>query len=358
MKIRKEDERMMKKRIKTGGALILAAVLAISAFAINSTLAANGVENKACSLTVDVSKVKYKEVKTEELTVNLYRVADIDVTGEYDVEDAYDSVLDLSDIGPDLAANEWETKAIKLQEFIDGLNNDDNSENDIIATNSKSAVSKLEFNNLEKGMYLVYAEQLLTDYYQYDFLPYLVSLPDNRFYQTNDDEWLYDIQVSLKPLKTDRVGDLVIEKTLDVFNATLGEASFVFQVEAEKTDVDMGTPSKVYSNVVSLSFDSVGTKQVVIEDIPAGAVVTVTEVYSGASYKLISSSIEATAEEGKLVIIADGEEGVTKINFLNEYNEEDRPLNGGNGLVNEFTYSTESGWSHQAKPDSISAPLE
>ena len=107
MKIRKEDERMMKKRIKTGGALILAAVLAISAFAINNTFAANGVKEQPCSLTVDVSGADYKEVKEKDITINLYRVASIDVTGKYTVLDPYDEVLDLSKIGPDLEANEW-----------------------------------------------------------------------------------------------------------------------------------------------------------------------------------------------------------------------------------------------------------
>ena len=55
--------------------------------------------------------------------------------------------------------------------------------------------------------------------------------------------------------------------------------------------------------VVSLVFDGPGTKSVLVEDIPAGTVVTVTEVYSGASYELTTEASQTTT------IIAEEEEG-------------------------------------------------
>ena len=68
-----------------------------------------------------------------------------------------------------------------------------------------------------------------------------------------------------------------------------------------------------------------------IEHIPAGANVTVTEVYSGASYELTT---EATQHA---VIAADDIAGVS---FENEY---DHRNNGGSSVVNRFTYN-EGDW--------------
>ena len=78
-------------------------------------------------------------------------------------------------------------------------------------------------------------------------------------------------------------------------------------------------------------------------DIPAGAEVIVTEIYSGASYTL-------TSEESKTVtILADGEEGApVAVDFSNTYDER---LNGGNGVVNHFSYE-DGEWKHQATEDS------
>lgn len=340
----------MKKRIKTGGALILAAVLAISAFAINNSFAANRIEDRTCKLTVDVSNAVYKEVKEKNVSINLYKVADISATGEYTVSDSYKSVLNLSDIGPDLAANKWEEKALAVKGLIDSVNKDDVDTNDIPSITPDDN-TKYVFTNLAQGMYLFYPETLETDYYKYEFTPSLISLPDNRFYTNGNDDWVYEVTAVLKPEKSELYGDLLIGKTVDVFNESLGEANFVFQVEAEKTDIDTNETKKVYSNVVSLSFDGADTKYARIEDIPAGSVVTVTEVYSGASYKLVGSEIIESAEEDGLVIIADGDEKVAEIVFLNTYNG---GLNGGNGLVNNFTYSAETGkWTHQATEDSV-----
>ena len=350
MKIRKEDERMMKKRIKTGGALILAAVLAISAFALNNTFAANGVEagRTDCTLTVALTAESlFKEVREKEVTVNLFRVADIAVTGKYTVLDEYKEVLNLSDIGPDLKANKWEEKALAVQTLIDTVNKDQNTENDITPI-TKKAASKIEFTGLSTGMYLVYAENLVTDYYEYVFTPYLISVPTNYWNwsaenQTDmSDKWDYDPIVSLKPQKFDRYGDLAINKKLTSYNETVGGATFVFEVQAVKTDIDTKTETVVYNDVVSMTFDKPGTEQVLIKNIEAGAVVTVTEVYSGASYQVIPGT--HSAEETKIVA-----KDVVAVSFANESNE---GLNGGTGLVNTFTMAGENDFTHNKTTDS------
>ena len=94
-----------------------------------------------------------------------------------------------------------------------------------------------------------------------------------------------------------------------------------------------------------MTFDKAGSKQVIIRNFEAGAVVTVTEVYSGASYELV-------ADNGETQIIA---EDIVNVSFENTY---DDGLNGGNGLVNTFT-KLESGkfnWAGNAD-DSTSAEI-
>ena len=72
--------------------------------------------------------------------------------------------------------------------------------------------------------------------------------------------------------------------------------TFVFQIEG--TDENGET---VYSNVAATTHSSAGTVDAVAERIPAGTRVTVTEVYSGASYELVSQGTQEgliTADPG------------------------------------------------------------
>lgn len=174
---------------------------------------------------------------------------------------------------------------------------------------------------LSVGMYLVEAEEVQSPYYTYSFTPYLISLPNNQYYVTGSDEWLYDTSTGLKPDQQERYGDLEIDKTLTSYNETMKGASFVFDIEA-KVNGEI-----VYSDVVSMVFDGTGTKSVVIKELPAGANITVTEVYSGSSY-------EATGEaEQTTQIVADE---MVSTAFENQY---DGKLNGGSSVVNHFEFT-------------------
>ncbi len=350
MKIRKEDERMMKKRIKTGGALILAAVLAISAFVIPKAFAADGVNvtKDDCTLTIDLTAESlFKEVREKEVTVDLYKVATIKVTGEYEVVTPYTDIkdFDLSDLSSNAAANEWEAKANAVRTYIDEAT-------DKPTPITEKGIGTIQFTGLETGMYLVYARTLVTDNYEYEFKPYLISVPTNEWDWTKEDktdmsdEWIYDPVVSLKPERFDRYGDLVINKDLTSFNDTIGGATFVFEVKAEKTDVDTNVTNVVYNDVVSMTFEGPGSKAVIIKNIEAGAKVTVTEVYSGASYELTVDS----NEKAETIILADNE---VSVGFKNENNG---GLNGGNGVVNTFTQNG-TGFSHKATDDSTGSVI-
>lgn len=327
------------QRIKKKTVLFLSAVLATSAVLLPNAQAAIGVDaNKDdCSIGIDVSASEYSEVRTLPITVNIYKVADIDVTGNYTAEGAF-AEMDFSNVSAETKAADWESYAAEAKLIVD----EDTPE---VTKSEATEDGSAAFTDLETGLYLVDAQQLISDNYQYDFTPYLISLPNNYYYSTADDTWVYDLTgdnaIGLKPERTDRYGNLVIDKVLDVYNATNPGGTFVFQIEASKTDVDTEEVKVVYSDVVSMTFESAGTDSITIEDIPAGAEVTVTEVYSGASYKLVSDPSQT------VTIIA---EDVVATEFVNTH---DDTTDGGHGLVNHFSYDAETGaWSHSATEDS------
>ena len=175
-------------------------------------------------------------------------------------------------------------------------------------------------------MYLIVADEVKSPYFTYSFKESLISLPNNYWYNSQSDDWIYNLTeknaVGLKPDREERKGDLVINKTLTSYNATVGGATFVFHVKVEKLD---GT---ITNNVYKMEFNGAGNASFTIGDLPAGAKVTVTEAYSGASYKLVSDN------DQKTTIIAQEEEGnPVSVSFVNEY---DGGQNGGSGVVNRF----------------------
>lgn len=97
----------------------------------------------------------------------------------------------------------------------------------------------------------------------------------------------------------------------------------VFQIEI--------TPlksNKTETRIESLDFEAAGDSSVTITKIPAGAAVTVKEVYSGASYKLISANDQTTK------IIATDEKGApVSVSFTNDVDDN---MNGGYGVKNNF----------------------
>ena len=165
----------------------------------------------------------------------------------------------------------------------------------------------------------------------YLFQPYLIALP-NR--DAVGEEWVYDVTVNLKPERQARYGALRITKKLENYHADKGDAMFIFQVEAVKDN------ETVYSNVVQLDMTKAGTESILIEKIPVGAKVTVTEIYSGAAYELTAG------EKTQVVEIPprkadDGTEQSAEVSFTNDYNGK----HFGTGVVNQFdSTSNAHGW--------------
>ena len=329
----------MTGKIKKRGAAALACLLVVSAAGISSVYGAPGVEpDRSCSLSFELDG-QYQELNEIAIPVNLYKVADVEVTGEYTSLAGYEE-LDLGSVSDSTTAEQWEALS---QEAV-SLKNELGAEPTAvleIAPNEEGQPGG-SVGDLSTGMYLVEAETVQTPEYTYDFTPYLISLPNNYYYSTGDDTWVYDVTTGLKPEQTPRLGSLTIQKTLTSYNATLGNAAFVFQVEGIRDH------EQVLSDVVSLNFDSTGTKSVELTDIPAGTVVTVTEIYGGSNYDAVSGGTQTA------VIVADGTEEVpAAVSFTNEYNG---GMNGSASVVNHFEY-TDGVWDWQQQTDS-SAPQE
>ena len=314
----------MKKRIKTAGALTLAAITVLSAAGLSSVYGALGVEtDKKCSLTFTLDGTEFDELRSLEIPVDVYKVADITEEAVYDTAKYTDFAgLGLENVSSTTTAEEWAQMAEKAMETVEDKKIAPTA--DVKVTKPEGATESTgKITNLATGMYLVQAETVQTSEYTYDFTPYLVSLPNNYYSKENpDDTWVYDVTTGMKPQQTQRYGDLEIVKDLTEYNASLKDALFVFQVEGTRNG------KQVYSDVVSIKFDEAGKKSVLVEDLPAGTEVTVKEVYAGGSYSNTSGETQETTIDA---------EGATdhpaSVSFTNTYNGKLIP---GTGIVNHF----------------------
>lgn len=301
--------------------LLLSVILTIVAFRFSHLYAANQVEvSKKCSLTLQLpDNSEYcTELENVSLEAKVYRIASIDENGVCASVSGYES-LDLEKYGQD--SKNWKEIMKKAETIAKGKTADA----EITVEHGQGTTG-----DLKTGLYLVMVEDAVTDLHEYHFSSALVMLPNNLYLQTGkveDDSWYYDVICNLKPEQNPRYGAIKICKTLKSYNTALGDVSFVFQIEG--VDAEGNT---VYSNVVSTTHDEAGTKEVLVEHIPAGTTVTVTEVYSGASYRL------ETEPEKTVVIAADD---FVTVEFTNTYDEELVP---GYGVTNHFEYSEDEGW--------------
>ena len=276
------------------------------------------------------------------LQVNLYKIADVDAGGHYKLLPDYaaDALQGVEAANDGTTAGQWSDWAAEAARIAVGTVGEDGSVQPPAAgVQQPDGTARITLQdgkaagtaeNLSVGLYLVSVEPVETSAYRYSFIPYLISLPNRSYAASGEDgdEWIYGdeenrIYVGLKPEREDRYGDLIVEKKITAYNETFEGASFVFEVKAVKDD------RVVYNDLVSLSFDSYGTQTARIEGIPAGAEVTVTEIYSGTGY---TPADEAYVKN--TVITSEG--GTAKVSFENRY---DGTHNGGNtSVVNRFVY--------------------
>ena len=317
---------MMNKRLKQGSTFLLAVALTFPLLTLPGAKAASAIDTDAeCSIQFDIGG--NSELLNDDVTVqvNLYKVASVDVSGNYTATGTF-AKLDLSSVSADnldTAAATWSERAAEAKKL---LKDDTEPTTTVTLTQGRGTAT-----GLNTGLYLVDTPEVVTTNYTYTFTPYLVSLPTNNYYSNGNDNWIYDLTkeynsaVGLKPEEHARYGDLKINKTLAHHNATTGKkATFVFKIEI--------TPlkGKTETRIESLDFEAAGDSSVTITKIPAGATVTVKEEYSGASYKLTSAN-----DQNATIVATDRGAKVdpASVSFTNDI---DNNMNGGYGVKNNF----------------------
>ena len=302
---------------------VLSALLLISILPYMQSRARGRIDVlRTCTLWLDLDAEALKEDDWEalnkaEIQADLYLVADIDTYGRYNVKEAF-RCPKLEGINEGTA--DWQAAALAAAEL---------AKTQSVPNHTCTFTGSGSFVNLSVGMYLLCPHTVSAGDYEYVFLPSLISLPGNDYEVSGDDRWRYSVEAELKPEKRACLGDLLIQKTLESYNETLGSVLFVFQVEAVKGE------ETVYSDVLPLCFDQPGEKSMLVKDIPAGAKVTVTEVYSGASYETVTES-----EQTAVILPKDHADTPARVAFVNRYQGGLIP---GSGVINHFSYDDTTG---------------
>lgn len=346
-----------------------------------------------CSLTVAVNNTEkdeeFSDLADADLVIDLYMVAEA-------VPNKGSDGYTFSPISPfkelvirkDMNATEWRELSQEAAKIVLDASTGTAREGIEPVVKTEPAKAEIEIKGLNAGLYLLVVRnddnkmyvdtakdgttivtRAFSNLNSYTFLPELVGLPtteelvNGEIDTANTGNWLYDVNVFLKPERESAT--LKIVKTLDWFvtdgkdeniageNGENGEdesiagengedeniagengenesinrnsVTFVFEIKAELKKM------VVYSNVVSIVFDGSEAdleKSIEIPNIPVGATVTIEEVYSGAHYTVegVSSYIEVPIDSN-----------LSPVEFLFE-NKYDERQKGGHGITNHFTF--------------------
>lgn len=347
------------RNLKRGCALALAALLVLPCVNLMQTKAAGPVvQDRDCELTVAVDTTETvwgvgvgagtsaEDFENMTVSVNVYKVADMNVSAEFTSTTGFED-LDFNVVMEDSNAATWENLAAEAVQRLEGVKP--------TATENIEKGNPAVIGSLGVGMYLIVPQETFNSdsTRKYVFTPYLTALPSSDYTQTGagSDDWQYDRTIYLKGEAQPQFGKLTINKTLQNYNATLGLTTSVFEIVGKDAQDNV-----VYTNVASVTHDGAGEQSVTLENIPAGITVTVTEIYAGASYELVSENEQtAVIVSGKAVELGSSAASVA---FENKYN-------GGNdsgyGLMNEFKAGDEDGdweWTKPTTPGVPQGPAE
>lgn len=251
--------------------------------------------------------------------VNMYRVATATKDSGSDTYKYDFKVEAFSKLGEKMAKSDWEGMAAEGAKIV----------RDRSLTPDAAAPAGQTITGLPDGIYLVLIPDVASAQYSYSFAPQIVSLPgkvgaDGKpVYNTSEGRWTNSdpavpVEIVAKPSMDVRYGRLEINKTVTDFS---GEGdTFVYRIADTQTD------GKQFEAIAAINYTANGAKPAVIERIPAGMEVTVTEVNTGARYQVVS-------EASQTVTIVGG--GVTPVSFENEPNGSAK---GGHGIENHFVF--------------------
>lgn len=184
----------------------------------------------------------------------------------------------------------------------------------------------------------VYATRVATDDYEYLYRPQLLTVPTKvseenvQQYNTAYGSWVNSLTIYAKPTREANNGDLKIIK--NVSNPGPDPVNFVFEVTwKDKSNNDV-------TKVVTMTFKGDTRKEyTLVNTVPIGTKVTVTEVHSGIGYTAEISSRTATIvatptpTEGAASVDSADSAGIAEVVFTNDHTGP----GGGHGILNRFT---------------------
>ena len=140
---------------------------------------------------------------------------------------------------------------------------------------------------------------------------------------------------------TYKLGTITISKTIQHYE-TSNPVTFVYSVDAVKNS------QTIYSDIVSITQETAGTKTTSLNDVPIGANITVREVYNGRWYTL-------STPDTVNITLTDQNNSQTA-SFTADYNYQG--FGGGIGKMTNFSYDTQSGWSATGEDDNFDSSTQ
>ena len=347
---------------KKHGSKFISALLAVLLFA---TVALPSLKADAADDHIDPSHpvtltvttpVDMPVLKETEFSVSIWRVASVNENVQYTLTPAFD----------ELSFEGYTIKGTGLNEHRDLLEKhtrefaytcyertlgDENGRESVPADavlSMQNGTGKTDSGeDLLPGYYLIVPGncKVIVDDDVYVFDPTLITLPHPGEEvpltdgEAPQDNWLYDLTISPKPEQVTQMGRVKIVKFLNGYNETLEGADFVFTVVAKKNG------KIVYSNVFSLHFTkeewlNKKSKEVTIDDLPVGSLVTVEEVYTGSAYTLVDYQVNFP---DCLVIAEDTEADNPPILTFTFWNAPNDHVPYGSSVLNFYTTNSRDG---------------
>ena len=254
-----------------------------------------------------------------------YTVENTVKKGGFDVTKVVGSKVDT-----DLTTREFEFKVELDDTTISGttygwISDADGTKTDVITF--KSGVAEFKLKNGQKASFAlpVGIKYTVTEKNYEDMeTTWVDNVKDGEIVQDDYSNHIVCINMAL--------GDLVIKKNLDNFylgdNEDIKPVVFAFKVEGFKDKngngvIDDGTDEKLFETMVGITFCDSGTNTETLKNLPGGALIRVTEVYSGTAYS-------TEVDPQKTTVIEAGKE--VTVEFSNKYSKNNEQ----SGVVNRF----------------------
>ena len=166
-------------------------------------------------------------------------------------------------------------------------------------------------------------------------------------YYAADESDPVDILLKVKATTVPRLGSIKVIKSLPNYEKTT-PTSFVFKVTGLYVNPlfkDTKEPEEIYNKVHGMTFTTSEIQSFTIENLPAGTELTITEIYTGAGYRLVVPAdgvydkTDLDPDTGEPMTVIKAEE-ILEVTFINDYNEDDKH---GYGIINRI-YKQASKW--------------